>query len=408
VTQPDLPGEQFTKKADLRTALVKKAAETEAATVSSGVTDKLAEIGAELDKHAPPAFDIVKLGDEAYRKAAGISADDWMVFNAFVKANKDHALVKAIAGWKPVEIEKTTGVVTFPTETVEAIKGLVVAARSAPVAKTGTEVGKPMIKIAHFAPVAGLSKGAVAELFSKGLYDIGRLASLISELAWLQDALVYEALFEQDASLVPDQLKASIASLCGVLRMLVIEETQELVGDDMVIEVLEAGAGLVPHGHIDALVKFVAETPDLKKISELLDKVGARNSKADNERIGKMHTLAVELGATCGGDAGKSLANQLTTVTAERDALKVSMEKLGPKLDETLERIKKIEATPMPGGPARTDTSGLAIHKNRDGTAGGASMDKAGVEAALAAMSDEDRVTIMIKASQANGQVLGG
>jgi hypothetical protein len=329
-----------------------------------------------------------------------VDVTDWKIANDFIKAHPDHDLVKAIAGWAPVKAT-TDGKVEFQAETVTAIKAFIVSAKAEAAKATKPAVGAPMIKIAHFVPVAGLSKGATAELFSKGLYDVGRLASLISELAWLQDCLVYEALVEQDNSIVPDQLKASIASLCAVLRMLVEEETQELIGDDEMTEIIEAGAGLVPHGHIDALVKFAAGTPNLKKASEILEKIGARHSKADNERIGKMHELSVELGATCGGDAGKSLAAQLTKVTAERDAFKTSFDGLAPKLDEALTRIKKIEATPMPGGPARTNVSSN-VSKENDGIDGPGGS-QADVENLLATMSQEDMLQMVIKAAQKKG-----
>lgn len=267
------------------------------------------------------------------------------------------------------------------------------------------DVPKPkVVKLAHPVLLPNLSKGATAELISKSLYDVGRLASLISEISWLQESLNYEALVEADGSIVPDQLKASIASLCAVLRTLVQEETAELVGDGAAVDTFEMAAGLVPHGHIDQLVAFAAGTPAMKAASDILAKVGARHSKADNERIAKAHDLLVDLGAKCGG-AGDSAkvadATELSKVVAAHDSLIKTFADISPKIDELITRVKKIEATPLPGGPARFST----VSKERDGTAGGIP-DAGNIEKMLAGLTDEERVDLVIKLSQQNGRTV--
>jgi hypothetical protein len=240
------------------------------------------------------------------------------------------------------------------------------------------------------------------DIVRKGLYDVGRLASLLAELKWLHDGLRWEAISEQDGSAVPNQLKASLVTLCDVLRNLVAEETAEFMNDVPDVTIIEAAAGLLPHGHIDQLVKIAAGTPAFDvKASDVIHKVGARHSKADNERIGKAHDLLVDLGAECkGGDAEKlatgdmaKVRDDLTRMTAERDELKKTFEGFKPALDKIIEKLTNIEAQPMPGGPVRTGP----VDKGLDGL---------DLSKAMEGVKPEDLLTLVIKAAQSQGRVV--
>lgn len=336
----DLPNQQFKTKGELRAALLEKSATDDVAKKAAPVTDALAAIGAELTKR-----------DGGPAKVEPTA--------------KDAAKVNAGDGKTP-RVCKIASMATFAQD---------------------------LAKIADPARSADLCR--------KGLYDVGRLAGLISELKWLQDALRWEALTEGDGSAVPGQLKASLVMLCDVLCNLVAEETAEFISSVPDVAIIELAAGMLPHGHIDALVKLSAGTPDLAKVNDVLQKVGARHSKPDNERIGKAHDLLVELGATCGGDAAKNAPaelakriDELSKLTAERDALAKQLDGLVPTLTDILTRVKKIEAQPMPGGPARMAGP---VSKERDGL---------DVTKTIEGMSAEDLLTTVIKAAQSQGRVI--
>lgn len=268
----------------------------------------------------------------------------------------------------------------------EIQKALNIAAVEPPKPDAKPEPKAPRVsKLVSLADLGGTIAKALGaddktDVVRKGLYDVGRLASLISELKWLHDTLRWEALSEGDGSAVPNQLKASLMTLCDVLRNLVAEETAEFMNDVPDVVVIEAAAGLLPHGHIDALVKLVAGTPTLAgKTNDVIQKAGARNSKADKQRIQKMHDLSVEMDAECGGDADKiahgdiaKVRDDLTKVTAERDELKKSLDGLAPQLTAIFDVVKKIAEQPMPGGPVRTGPvdktlDGLDLSKAAEG-----------------------------------------
>lgn len=153
--------------------------------------------------------------------------------------------------------------------------------------------------------------------FEKGMYDIGRCASIICDLDWLRDSLDYEAAYEGDASMAPEALKGIVAQLCEFLKKLVEEETAELTG--------KSADGLV-QDQVDAMRK-VTGNAELFKDFKAPEPVAADSATAES----------------------------LTKVTAERDAMLKKFEELPAqieaKFDALTKRLKKIEEQPadMPG-----------------------------------------------------------
>lgn len=64
---------------------------------------------------------------------------------------------------------------------------------------------------------------------TKALGDVGRVANILLELDWLQDALAIEARMKGDESPQPARLQTIIGELCSALNALVSEETDELL-----------------------------------------------------------------------------------------------------------------------------------------------------------------------------------
>ena len=116
-----------------------------------------------------------------------------------------------------------------------------------------------------------------------------------------------------------------------------------------------------------------------------LAKTGARSSEADQTRIQAVHDVAVDLGAACGAQK-----------IAPR-GLEKRFDALAATLADVLQRVKHIEAQPLPlpfAGPAR------AIGKSED--AGFASGDGAAIDRLLL---DPDALSVLaIKLAQRNGR----
>jgi hypothetical protein len=125
----------------------------------------------------------------------------------------------------------------------------------------------------------------------KSLYDVGELADLIQRLNCLMMWAADEANWEGDNSDVPARLKETVAALCLILRDMVDEETQELLGiaDEVITpEVLELAA----------------------KSCASLEKKGAKFSKATVGALATVHKMLADGCAMMDGLAYTKVDNQ--------------------------------------------------------------------------------------------------
>ncbi|MGH6822511.1 MAG: hypothetical protein ACREC4_03310 [Methylocella sp.] len=206
--------------------------------------------------------------------------------------------------------------------------------------------------------------------FGKGMDSIARLANLIEELDWLQNASASEEMTEQDDSGVPGELRDLVGRASAILRTMVSEETAELAQD---------GASLAP------LTMFAAPLKTAPPKTPRLGKIGARNNENDQARIQHLHDTSVELGAVC------------ETQKVMRGRLEKRFDVLAEAIADVLRRVKNIEEQPLPlpllGQPR-------AISKAED--AGGDAHDGGGIEKLLA--NPEALSILAIKLAQRNGR----
>jgi hypothetical protein len=143
-------------------------------------------------------------------------------------------------------------------------------------------------------------------------------------------------------------------------------------------------------------------------------KIGARNSKADLERLQQMHDTAVALGATCpagveggGGDAEDGPNDgddQLARITAyNNDVVSKLLHRITSLVETQGARISALEAQPRSGGPvlrgART------ISKSEDGTGTATGMQGDPITAFrrhLDTLGPQERALALMKFSLAN------
>jgi hypothetical protein len=162
----------------------------------------------------------------------------------------------------------------------------------------------------------------------KGLWSVGRLASLLDDLRWLTSDATDEADYEGDGSTVPARLAASVRALGDALVAMAEEE------------VAEATAALP--GDAGGLALLAARTDGLEKS-------GRRNSSADQKRLNSMHDTSVALGADCaatkaapvGAVEGAEMdATQLKAALDERDTVltKGLTESVTKAIGETVEK----------------------------------------------------------------------
>lgn len=66
---------------------------------------------------------------------------------------------------------------------------------------------------------------------NKGMYAVSNLAQLLASLEYLQQDVKFEAEYEGDNSKLPAKLKSAMGSLVDILRMMVDEETTEMMAE---------------------------------------------------------------------------------------------------------------------------------------------------------------------------------
>lgn len=189
-----------------------------------------------------------------------------------------------------------------------------------------------------------LAKEDSGEL-KKGMYLVGRLASVIQSLDDIRSSVVWEEQAEKDVgSKLPTKAGNLLAAATDLLREMVLEETAELLN---------------PASGTASPVLAMAHFGDLQKI-------GARNSSSDASRIQKVHDLAVELGCACATkEASAPLGDLAKGVTpddlnkAVSEAINKALEPVQKLNTELLEKVAKLEAQPAaPRGVLRAISKG--------------------------------------------------
>jgi len=172
---------------------------------------------------------------------------------------------------------------------------------------------------------------------AKGMYDVQRVADILQSIYYLTLSAKAESAYEGDNSPLPGKLKAVAVSVAEILKEMVTEETMELLE-----ELTEDESG---------------EAMEMSQVACGLIKAGARNSKSDAALVQSMHDLAKKLGAGCAAAESASKvdsAEDLIKMDKESlsksisDAVAIAVEPLSKALTKAEERVKMLEAQPMP------------------------------------------------------------
>lgn len=150
----------------------------------------------------------------------------------------------------------------------------------------------------------------------KDLYDVGRVACLISELKWLRRDLVIEGALEGDTStsVLPEACQAACDALCEFLLAMVKEEVEEIMSNT---DVQLDGGGSSGSVAIIANAAGVMRS-DLRKallavegihvgLTEVLNKAASKLSETQQMHLQSAHDhiSAMSDGECCSGDMSK-------------------------------------------------------------------------------------------------------
>lgn len=166
----------------------------------------------------------------------------------------------------------------------------------------------------------------------KGLYTCGTLAQMLASIQYIISSVEYEEATENDSSPIGAQLMQWLADGGKILGDMVTEEVAEATAG------LTDGAAVVPE-----LIVLSERAGSLNKLLDAdLKKVGARNSKADQQRIQAMHDHSTALGANCA--AADDDAAKAAKAAAAADLAKASDPAELKKAEEAAALAKVAEA----------------------------------------------------------------
>lgn len=278
----------------------------------------LAEHDAEGVELEAPVVDPA-LAEAVDKAASGLSAEDRGTVLAKVSAavaageDADEAVTKAIAEHQAA---RETPVEPDPAAILAA------AIAKAKEGDKPAEVVAPVIDLAKTAAALRHLIAASEGKLTKGLWSVARLCEIIEALTWLQQDTTWEAAGERDGSTIPADIAGHVAGLLSCLQSMVAEEAAEIVeayqDQGMDIDLDVDGGDL-------AVIEAASSIIDLAKAdTALMEKVGARHSKADATNIQTAHDALAKLGAMC--DPDNCPADEAGKAAEPADLAKLSTE----------------------------------------------------------------------------------
>lgn len=327
--------------------------------------------------------------DDKAEKARGEIAQVWQASDGKTFAKKadcvehqisvnvaDNPLTKAVAGLKSA----VTGDVKEPDTLAKCIAAQPEGFDFAELSKSILAMDKRVVAL-----------GEGPNLLRKSVWDIGSFANAISTLGDIQRCLASETEWEKDGSKNPQMLRDAVAHLIDIFMLVAAEEMGEMLG-------------MLPKGTITTdptadpeVGVAVAQAAKAAKISTetLLEKVGRRNSGADQARIKAIHDHSVALGHQCSADEDAMKLAKFAGQEQELATLRKVVSDALPAIEQLQKQVKDLRDQPMPSAP-RTDR----LHVMEKGAQSDGLGDKEALEAQLAKMTPDQLAALAIKAAQ--------
>jgi hypothetical protein len=313
------------------------------------------EIEFVLAKAYEPGNEATKARSEELAKAAG---GDALAKNFVVQARAD-----LIAENATEALAKMAEAVEAPAEPEAAPDPAAALADS--LAKADIALAVPVdldaSPFADLTKVASALKLLSADPLTKSLWSADWLNRLLCEFAALQSEVTWDAKYGDPGNEADMSIPAQAAKIVKAIGDLLITMTQEGVAD--ILAGIEANGVeiVIIDGDDMALANQIVDL--VKADTALMEKAGARNSKADGEKIQSMHDNSVALGATCDTSAEKAVH-----LAAENERLAKAVGDATPRIDALVARVGTLteELTLLKAQPMPPKGAILAISKEAD------------------------------------------
>ena len=225
----------------------------------------------------------------------------------------------------------------------------------------------------------------------RGLYSVGRLGSLVSELAYMAMDAQFEADVEGDNSPVPGKLRAALLELAKAYKAMSDEELAEMLNGVGVDVQLENG-----------VILLCAAAGGLERAD------GAGLNETQGSRLAAAFEAFTARGWTLPQRAEDpaevaDLRRSVESLTTDRDLLLRSHEELTGRLGDLADTVTRLSNTVV---PARTAGAlARAIDKGDDAAGAGAetavTISQEDVQRYLADLPEQDRAHLLMRAAMA-------
>ncbi|MDA8230353.1 MAG: hypothetical protein M0006_03350 [Magnetospirillum sp.] len=173
-------------------------------------------------------------------------------------------------------------------------------------------------------------KGAGAGNMRKGMFEVGQLAELLSALGGLAQSVTAEASAEADGSPLPGRIRDWLTTGFEILQSMADEESGEA------LKSLSDAIAALPHP-----MERAAGAEDMAKR-------GARNSKADLERLQAIHDHSVGMGASCSGAEKAAGIGDMAKLAFDLAEARDGMATAAAERDVLAKRVAELEGQPAP------------------------------------------------------------
>lgn len=344
-THPRLPGQGFTKKADLRTALADLDAAEKAKAMATPVTDALKAVTEALDIKDPAGKVVEKNSsdnpDFGGKGKDAASGKDKPAAKPGAKSPKQKAKEEAEKDKMPMKsaVDVIARAKLLATEKVPSFVERREILKAA--ADLNAVAALPVGFIEAPDDVRKLAAGDLQKAAS--LYQVSSLISLVAQLESFHTGLsgMGGGYYYGDGD-----------------RITMVDASPELMTriGTMCDELGAAAASL-----LDEVLSAMKEEDAEKAIGRGtvlgdLHKIGARNSAADKNRLIKAHDLLAEINPDmCGAEKSAGDGDLTKVLAAQEAAFTKTLGDIADVLKDVGERVKRIEAQPVAGRPSHVN-----------------------------------------------------
>lgn len=222
---------------------------------------------------------------------------------------------------------------------------------------------------------------------TRSIYTVGRLGEILQSLVYVIFSADYRAEEAKTNSTVPAKLRGALRALADAFLQMNEEEVADLLKQ----------AGVTRSAEVVGLLLTMQE--GIERSAEVTGL-----SDEETAAVGSLLAVAVERGFTVPAEA-QAVPEELARVTGERDILQRSLDGLTGTVTSLVERMAALEDSPVPPKTGLVGASPVVVDKTADAGGQGATLERAAeisledVGQALAAMPEEDRALLLIRAA---------